>query len=181
MCEKCLCVFGSEKLKLDHREVCDNPDAQRLQFPLEGSYCEFKNIAKQQRVPFYAFADFESLFNVLKRANPNANIPENLKHVPCAFKYLIKRFDGKVIKRFRYIMQKENEDLGEKFVKCLEKDLELVFEALASVKDLIMTAEDEENYKQAENCYICCKEFIGENYKVRDHCHITGKYRGVST
>ena len=38
-------------------------------------------------------------------------------------------------------------------------------------------------YKQATVCHICLKEFdIGDkkNYKVRDHCHYTGKYRGAA-
>ena len=29
-------------------------------------------------------------------------------------------------------------------------------------------------------CYICKKEFDKKNYKVRDHCHYAGKYRGAA-
>jgi len=43
---------------------------------------------------------------------------------------------------------------------------------------LRMTNEDEKKFKKADECYICNKKYTNEDIKVRDHCHITGKYRG---
>ena len=41
-----------------------------------------------------------------------------------------------------------------------------------------MSAEYEDKFQLSNNCWICEKLFeVGDN-KVRDHCHITGKYRG---
>ena len=41
-----------------------------------------------------------------------------------------------------------------------------------------MPAEDEERFQLSNKCWLCNKSFdVGDN-KVRDHCHITGKYRG---
>ncbi len=31
-----------------------------------------------------------------------------------------------------------------------------------------------------EQCYICHGDYIKTKYKVRDHCHRTGKYRGAA-
>lgn len=45
-------------------------------------------------------------------------------------------------------------------------------------KPLIMTKEDEEKFLKANECYICNKKYTDKDIKVRDHCHITGKYRG---
>lgn len=42
-----------------------------------------------------------------------------------------------------------------------------------------MTLEDEENYQNSMDCWICTNKIIDNNDKVRDHCHITGKYRGT--
>ena len=39
-----------------------------------------------------------------------------------------------------------------------------------------MTTEDEENYQNSNDCWICDEKIIKD--KLRDHCHITGKYRG---
>ena len=43
-------------------------------------------------------------------------------------------------------------------------------------KDIIMAQENEEDYKNNNICRFC-EKFI-ESDKVRDHCHLTGKYRG---
>ena len=45
-------------------------------------------------------------------------------------------------------------------------------------KDIIMTPEDQEDYQNNNICRFC-EKFI-ESDKVRDHCHLTGKYRGPS-
>ena len=42
-------------------------------------------------------------------------------------------------------------------------------------KDIIMTEEDEEDYRIINISRVCEKEIISD--KVRDHCHLTGNYR----
>ena len=44
-------------------------------------------------------------------------------------------------------------------------------------KNLIMT-EEEHLFQQSYNCWISKKIINNEDEKVRDHCHITGKFRG---
>ena len=41
-----------------------------------------------------------------------------------------------------------------------------------------MTEKDEEAFKKANECHICEKKYTKKDIRVRDHCHITGKYRG---
>ena len=41
-----------------------------------------------------------------------------------------------------------------------------------------MSVEDEKRFGSSNKCWICNKLFIDEDKKVRDHDHITGKYRG---
>ena len=40
-----------------------------------------------------------------------------------------------------------------------------------------MSVEDEEKFQLSNKCWICNKLFTEEDKKVRDHDHITGKYR----
>ena len=47
-------------------------------------------------------------------------------------------------------------------------------------KNLIISAEEEEKFQLSNNCWICDKLFVVGDDKVRDHCHITGKYRGAA-
>ena len=41
-----------------------------------------------------------------------------------------------------------------------------------------MTKEDNEDFKNSTKCCICDNDYIDNDVKVRDHCHITEKYRG---
>ena len=43
-------------------------------------------------------------------------------------------------------------------------------------KNIIMSQEDEEGYRKNNFCRLCAKEITVD--KVRDPCHLTGKYRG---
>ena len=45
-------------------------------------------------------------------------------------------------------------------------------------KDMVLTKDDEQNFKKADKCYLCNKKYSAKDVRVRDHCHITGKYRG---
>ena len=46
------------------------------------------------------------------------------------------------------------------------------------MKKLVMTKEDIESFKNSTKCWICGNDYIDNDVKVRDHYHITGKYRG---
>ena len=50
-------------------------------------------------------------------------------------------------------------------------------------KMIPLTTEEKIHYNDQEICYMCKKEFgtsDKKNYKVRDHCHYMGKYRGAA-
>ena len=51
-------------------------------------------------------------------------------------------------------------------------------------KEMItLTIEENKSYHEQKVCYICKKEFRIDDkkyYKVRDHCHHTGKYKGAA-
>ena len=44
-----------------------------------------------------------------------------------------------------------------------------------------MTEKEEHLFQQSNNCWICKKLIDNDDdEKVRDHCHITGKFRGAA-
>ena len=45
-------------------------------------------------------------------------------------------------------------------------------------KNLIMSVEDEKSFKSSNKCWICNTFFNAGDNKVRDHDHVTGKYKG---
>ena len=47
-------------------------------------------------------------------------------------------------------------------------------------KNLIMSEEEEHLFQQSNSCWICKKLIDNDEEKVRDHCHVTGKFRGAA-
>ena len=47
-------------------------------------------------------------------------------------------------------------------------------------KNLIMSEEEEHLFQQSNSCWICETLFDNDDEKVRDHCHVTGKFRGAA-
>ena len=45
-------------------------------------------------------------------------------------------------------------------------------------KPLVMTEVDEQNFKTMDGCHICGEKYTDKDVRIRDHCHITGKFRG---
>ena len=47
-------------------------------------------------------------------------------------------------------------------------------------KELLMSKEDNEDFENSTKCWICDNNYIDNDVIVRDHCHVTGRYRGSS-
>ena len=63
------------------------------------------------------------------------------------------------------------------FVKeVIKLENKMAFYFKNTKKDIDMTKENEEDFKNNNICRFCEKEILSD--KVRDHCHLTGKYRG---
>ena len=45
-------------------------------------------------------------------------------------------------------------------------------------KELMITTKDNEDFENSTKCWMCDNYYIDNDVKVRDHCHITGKYNG---
>ena len=47
-------------------------------------------------------------------------------------------------------------------------------------KNLIMSEKEEHLFQQSNSCWICKKLIDNDEEKVRDHCHVTGRFRGAA-
>ena len=45
-------------------------------------------------------------------------------------------------------------------------------------KEPVMNKEDNEDFKNSTKCWICDNDYGDNDVEVKDHCLITGKYRG---
>ncbi|XP_065677516.1 uncharacterized protein LOC136092866 [Hydra vulgaris] len=73
----------------------------------------------------------------------------------------------------------EDDDVAQIFADNLEADIKKIYNKyLKFPKNMIFTPKEKEKFDNAEKCYICEKDLKED--KVKDHCHITGKYRGAA-
>ena len=45
-------------------------------------------------------------------------------------------------------------------------------------EEFVMAKEYNEDFENSTKCWICDNFYVYDDVKVRDHCHIIGKYRG---
>ena len=94
--------------------------------------------------------------------------------VPCSFAYKLVCVDDKFSK---LIVLFRGKNAAFKFIKAILKQYDYLKKVMKKHfnKNLIMT-KDEEQLQSSSTCWIC--EKLIDDEKVRDHCHITEKFRG---
>ena len=181
-CLNCFNGFNTPESLNKHKEYCYNNECVKINMPPTGSFLEFKNFVHSEKAPFAIYADFESLIKPLDVCDPDPNksyTKKYQKHEPVSFCYYIKSFDESVYtsKLRIYIKTREQDaDAMDTFINWLESDVREI--ANLENKDMIFTPENEKEFINALNCWIC-GEYMG-NDRVRDHCHFTGKFRGAA-
>ena len=182
-CLNCLNGYDDPEKLEKHKEYCSEEESIKINMPSPDTYIKFKNFLYSERAPFAIYADFESIVKPLKTCEPDPKKSYTLKyqkHEPVSFVYYIKSFNESVYKSKLRSYVKENEedpDTIDVFINWLEEDVKIISE-LGNEK-MIITPEEEEQFKQASNCWICGK-LLNINDRVRDHCHYTGRYRGAA-
>ena len=199
-CMRCLQCFYSNESLAKHRVNCIAINGvQAIKMPEKykdknGVWrppsVYFKNNHKSLPVPFCIYADFECNTEKISGCQPSNSksyTHKYQKHTACSFGYKVvchydnlgsqgpdhKKYSGDVV-IYR------GEDCIEKFMKCMFEEVKNWQKIIRDNfnKPLKMTNEDEESFQKATHCHICEKKYKVDDVPVRDHCHITGKYRG---
>jgi hypothetical protein len=71
-------------------------------------------------------------------------------------------------------------DAAKHLLETLFQEEEYKREILDNIEPLKMTQEDEINFENATNCTICGDIFSNTSGKARDHCPVSGKFRGAA-
>ena len=182
-CHYCLqASITKEKLKSHIKDCFKINDKQRIILTKKGEYVKLKNYGRKIKSPFIICADFESI--LVPEDNGKQNPEESYtskyqKHIACSYGYKLVCVDDKFSKPFKTCSGK---DAIYNFINSLIEESEYCSDLMKKHfnKELVMTNEDNENFKNSTKCWICDNDCIYTDVKVRDHCHITGKYRGSS-
>ena len=65
-------------------------------------------------------------------------------------------------------------------MKYLESELHRIYQLQKINKNLYLPPNIYKLHTEAQYCYICHKLYTENNYKVRDHNHLTGEYRDAA-
>ena len=183
ICLNCINGFKTEKSLIKHKEYCYNNECVNIMMPPPNTFLKFDKFRFSERAPFVIYADFESFIKPMDSCDPDPNksyTKKYQKHKPSGFSYYIKSLyeDVKKSEKRTYIKTKKEEpDAEDVFVKWLEEDVKEI--ANIKPKEMIITEEEEKQFDNASDCWICGEELKNDN-KVRDHCHYTGRYRGAA-
>ena len=63
-------------------------------------------------------------------------------------------------------------------MECMEKEVGEIAKIYGDNKSMEMTGADKESFAASTHCHICGDALSGD--KVRDHDHLTGRYRGAA-
>ena len=186
-CLRCLHCCSSARVLENHKQDCLAINGtQAIKMPEAGSKIYFKNHKKMLPVPFVIYADFEAITEKIDGCQPSdgqSYTSTYQSHKACSYGYkLVCRYDKRYSKPVEIY---RGEDCIEKFImKMLSevKDCQRIVREQFQ-KPLVMTDKNERDFQNSTKCYICEIKFNEQKpskQKVRDHCHITGKYRGAA-
>ena len=180
-CKSCLQCFSNEKELLEHGKDCLVINGGQ-NVKLEKGFIEFKNYSRQIPVPFKIYSDFECLLKGCNSGINNDSFSYTSKYqdnIPCSFAYKLVCVDDKFSKD---IVLYRGENAVYKFIRSVFREYSYCRRVMKKFfcKNLVMTAEQNEEFARSNICLIWRKLIEIGDIKVRDHCHISGKYRGPS-
>lgn len=181
VCDRCLCYFASEIKLNQHSTDCFEVNKCKLRIPDDSSkWLSFQNIQRQLEVPFIIYADIESLLTRVNCNDAYDGAPKGAyqQHIPYSIGYYMYcRYD----RTKSFYRSRANEDCVEWFADELFKISNDIVEPFLNIsKEICISAEEELEYQQSNTCSICNKIIYEDEIKVRDHSHISGKYRGAA-
>ena len=129
---------------------------------LEKSFISFKNYSKQIPAPFRIYADFEYILEKvdgdIERSTNSSYTRKYQNHVPCSFAYKLVCVDNKFSKK---IVLYRGKDAVYDFIKSVLNEYNFCRKVMRKYfcKNLVMSAEENERFEQANICWICGELF----------------------
>lgn len=181
-CPYCLHGFIKRQTLDKHINFCMSLGMQKIEMPIPGEndIVKFTEIAKQLKVSFIIYADFETFVKPIQTCdlNPNSSHTSNLSEFePCGFAYHIVSTDRRYSKP-SYVYR--GDDVVETFLIRLLEEEERIMDLLHRIEPMQTSIETEKDFRKATHCHLCGSSFENEHDKVRNHDHVTGEIYGAA-
>ena len=142
----------------------------------DNKWLKFNHLGHQLRVPFVIYADFECYTEPIDACQPTEAATQDYQHhTPSGFCYCI------VSDHPEYTINPavhHGPDVIDTFLSELQKEEKHINDILSHPAPIMMMPADTLDFDAATRCHICSNDLGAD--KVRDHCHLTGAYRGAA-
>src|SRR5437868_6150443 len=181
-CRFCFHRFSSQRTLDSHTSICRKVGkGQKITMPEPGNNTlEFKRFESKLRLPFVVYADFECILvegEMEEMDRGTSYTVKRNKHLPCGVAWVLVGMDGQAMERENY----RGQDVVSKFFEKMFELEQWVLDSFASPAPMDdLTWKEQLEFDHATRCHICEKSLSSKDIRVRDHCHVTGKYRGAA-
>ena len=178
-CLFCFQHFRTEELLSSHKTYCMLHPISLTELPRkEDQVLRFKNYLHQSKLPFAIYADFECILTKLTNSSKFRR-----RHIACSFgMQLVSNYLCEEPFLFRGNETGGEDEVLEKFYEKLNEYATRICAVLKTNKPLNMSEGEKKSHNQAKTCYLCNQKFtkLQGQFKVKDHDHFTGMYRGAA-
>lgn len=174
-----------ERIK-EHRQTCTKKGVCKIGMPEKD--LKFTNWGKTLKVPFVSYGDFEAINEPCNMVSGKTE--KKTVHKVSGGNYITLK-DGEIINEQLFFGEDSDRELVKSLVKSLE---DLHYKFFYEKKPIVMTNQDWYNFNTSKKCHICGEGFsmtldkykqyqketdkLHPEHPVRDHCHLTGAFRG---
>ncbi|XP_055309888.1 uncharacterized protein LOC129573423, partial [Sitodiplosis mosellana] len=190
ICDRCLHYFYSNQKLQEHIQQCCLQNETKITLPdVDHRWIRFKNYKNKIAVPFIIYADIESLLVPItygRDSNEDGAFKKRLpkgathSHIPNSIGCYLHSLNEPDLSHYKCFSGKMCID---QFIFYLEHLMEsIIWPKIHGNKRMMLTPQEQKDFNAASVCHICNEHFNNENNnkKVRDHCHLTGVYRGAA-
>ena len=183
-CLNCFHSYRTENKLEAHKKICETHDYCHVEMPTKNknNIIKYNHGEKSMKLPFVIYADLECLLEKMSTCiySPNESTTTKInKHTPLGYSIFTHCSFDESKNKLNYYRGK---DCMKNFSKVLREHASKIID-YEKKKMIPLTIEEKIYHNKQKICYIYKKEFSNnekKNYKVRDHCHYTGKYRGAA-
>ena len=169
-CKSCFKFFSSKNVLTERKEVCLSINgAQSVR--LQKGTVEFKSYFKQIPVPFKVYADFECNLKSVEGYEPSYS-KKYQNYIPWSFACKLVCFDDKFSKPIAVF---RDENVAYEFIEAISKEFEYCEQQWKNTSTKIWSSVKKK--KNFNRVIPVEKLLVDDDERVRDHCHMTGKFR----
>ncbi|XP_018406268.1 PREDICTED: uncharacterized protein LOC108782483 [Cyphomyrmex costatus] len=175
-CDRCLHYFSSNEKLERHSEDCQKLYTCAIRLPsTDDKWLEFRKYCRKERAPFVVYADLECVLKKTEDAAAAGSSYAYQRHEAFSIAYYVHCSYDSALSEYRC---RRGNDCVSWFASQPEALAHRVKNIITTNRPMDFTRDDWRRFDSATHCHICERPFAPGDERARDHCHLTGRYRG---